>query len=193
VVASAERRPAGLRLSIDPLDWNHRPTLGDSICISGCCLTVAASPVESGGLLVFDVIPETLRRTTLGGVGPGARANLERSLAAGDLIGGHFVQGHIDGVGVVQRVTTGSDYRVLVRPPEDLMPFAVPKGSMAIDGVSLTIAASDPRAGTLEVSLIPTTLEKTTLADLKEGSRCNLEMDAMAKTIVHYLRHYSSQ
>jgi riboflavin synthase alpha subunit len=187
-VAGAERRSGGiLRLSIDPLDWDHRPAPGESICVSGCCLTLAE---PAAGSLVFDVIPETLRRTTLGGLGTGARVNLERSLAAGDLMGGHLVQGHVDGVGVVQRVTGGGDYRVTVRPPADLMPYIVPKGSIAIDGVSLTIAACDPAAGVFEVSLIPATLEKTTLGELAEGGRCNLETDAMAKTIVHYLRYY---
>lgn len=186
------RGGSATRLIIDPGGWDHHPEAGESISVSGCCLTLAASPSGAAdGCLEFDVVAETLSRTTLGGCRAGSAVNLERSLRAADLLGGHFVQGHVDGVGVVQQVQTGFDYRVAVRPPADLMPFITPKGSIAVDGVSLTIAALDPRAGTFEVALVPTTLARTTLSALHPGDRVNLEADTLAKTIVHWVRHFA--
>jgi riboflavin synthase len=188
-VASVTPRPAGVRLEVNPGDWPHHSRLGDSIAVCGCCLTIAAEP--SAGMLAFDVVPETLSKTTLGALKPGSTVNLERSLAAGDLLGGHFVQGHIDGVAAVESVQTGSDWRIRVRPPADLAPYIAPKGSISVDGVSLTIATVDPAAGWFEVALIPTTLERTTLAALKPGDRVNLETDILAKTVVNYMKHYT--
>jgi riboflavin synthase len=179
---------AALRLQVRAPGWDYHPELGASICLNGVCLTLAG-PVL-GGVMAFDVVQETLSKTTLGGLKPGSRVNLERSLAAGDLMGGHVVQGHIDGVGVIERVQTGSDYRIWVRPAPGLLEFVIPKGSIAIDGVSLTIAGVDPQAGLFDIALIPTTLAKTTLGQARAGDRCNLEADIMAKTVVHYLRHY---
>lgn len=192
VIEVTEARPSGrLRLVIRPRGWDHLPAPGDSISVSGCCLTVTEPPAAIGGMLAFDLVPETLAKTTLGGLRAGAIVNLERSLAAGDLMGGHIVQGHVDGVGTIEGVQTGGDYRVGIRPPADLMPYLVPKGSVAIDGVSLTVAGVDPGAGTFWVALIPTTLERTTLGQARAGERCNLEADAMAKTVVHYLRYFA--
>lgn len=189
-IAEARAGAGGRRLLVDPGDWDHRPEVGESISVSGCCLTLATPPAREK-LLAFDVVGETLSRTTLGGYAPGSRVNLERSLRAADLLGGHFVQGHVDGVGTVERVQEGTDYRIAVRPPRELMPYITPKGSVAIDGVSLTIAGLDPGAGTFEVALVPTTLARTTLASLQTGDRVNLEADTLAKTIVHWLRHYA--
>jgi len=180
----------GVHLLINPGNWTHRPTLGESISISGCCLTLAEETESTRGQLAFNAIPETLAKTTLGALRAGSTVNLERSLMASDLMGGHLVHGHIDGVGTFERVDTGDDWRITVRPPPDLMPYIVPKGSICIDGISLTIAAVDPKAGTFGVALIPTTLELTTLGRAKTGDQCNLEADMMAKTIVHYLRHF---
>jgi riboflavin synthase alpha subunit len=184
-----ESRPtaAGTRLVIEPDGWDHRPAPGESICVSGVCLTVAADP-GANGRLAFDVVPETLAKTTLGSLRAGGRVNLERSVRAMDLMSGHLVQGHVDGVGTVEAVTDGSERRVRVALPTALMEYMVPKGSVAIDGVSLTLAAVDPRAGAVEVALIPTTLELTTLGDLKPGGRVNIEADIIAKTVVHWLR-----
>jgi len=192
VVREARPVAAGMRLLVDPMGWDHRPDLGESIAVSGCCLTVAAAMGSGGGPMAFDVVPETLAKTTLGGkVGVGSRVNLEHAATAATLMGGHFVQGHVDGVGVVERVERAGEWRVRVRPPAELMPYVTPKGSVTIEGVSLTVAAVDPAGGWFEVALIPTTLDKTTLGDLKPGDGCNLEADVLAKTVVHYLRHYA--
>lgn len=182
----------GARLSVDPGRWQHGARAGDSIAVNGCCLTVAGSP-EAGGLLRFDAVAETLARTTLGGLRRGSRVNLERALAAGEPLGGHLVQGHIEGVAEVVSVQQGADYRIQLRPPSELMPSIVPKGSVTVDGVSLTVAAVDPAAETFAVAIIPTTLELTTLGSLRTGSSCNIETDMLARTVVHWLEHYSKR
>lgn len=153
--------------------------LGDSIAVSGVCLTV----VENGnGRLAFDVVPETVSR-----VKPfGDRVNLEPALRAGDPLGGHYVQGHVDGVGMVASVTTEADgRRIRIEPPPDLLRYLVEKGSVAVDGVSLTVAAVD-EAG-FEVALIPHTLEVTTLGGLASGDSVNLEADVLAKYVERLL------
>jgi riboflavin synthase len=188
VVGESRPTAAGIRLLVDPRDWPHRPLPGESIAVSGVCLTLAA-PVGPDRQLAFDVVAETLARTTLGRLAPSSRVNLERSLAVGDLLGGHFVQGHVDGVGVVERVETGGDRRVRIRPPAELMPCIAPKGSVTVEGVSLTVAAADGEGGAFEVALIPTTLALTTLDDLRPGAAVNIETDVLARTVVHYIRH----
>jgi len=175
---------------IDGVGWAHRPARGDSICISGCCLTLAEPMEEASGLMAFDIVPETLAKTKLGRLAPGDRVNLEHSVTASTLMGGHVVQGHVDGTSVVAAVQTGDDWRISFRPPAELMPYFVPKGSVCIDGVSLTLAKVDAAAGMIEVALIPETLAKTTLGRLKEGDMVNLEADVLVKTIVHTLRHF---
>ncbi len=187
VVLSVMPTPAGVRLLVDFGEWAHVPSPGDSICVSGCCLTVAA--IE-GRSVAFDVVPETLAKTGLGSLVLGARVNLEHSVTASTLMGGHFVQGHIDGVGTVEAVDAAGGWKVRVRPPGGLMPYIAPKGSVCLDGVSLTVAAVSVPDGWFEVALIPTTLAVTTLADLKPGSKMNIEADMFAKQIVHYLRHF---
>lgn len=182
VITETAPSPAGRRLVIDPGAWEHRPAPGESICVSGVCLTQVG---EFSGQLVFDAVPETLSRTTLGDLAAGSRVNLERSLAAGDLIGGHFVQGHVDGVGVVERVETGDEHRIRIACPPEVAPYLVPKGSIGFAGVSLTLATVDDAS--FEVALIPVTLEETTLADLKPGDRVNLEADTLAKTVATLL------
>jgi riboflavin synthase len=185
-VVAISPAPAGVSLRIDPGAWDHRPTLGDSISISGCCLTIAEVAPAAWR---FDVVPETLSKTILGGLVPGSPVNLEHALRASDLLGGHFVQGHVDAVATVARVKADpSDWRVAVDLPEHLRPYAAPKGSIAIDGVSLTIAALTPTG--LEVALIPTTLAKTTLANLHPGCQVNIEADMLAKQVVHVMRNY---
>lgn len=188
-VQSVSPTEAGVRLVINAAGWNHRPALGDSISVNGCCLTMARGEPGPSQLL-FDVVPETLGKTTLDGWADGRRVNLEHAATASTLLGGHVVQGHVDGVGKVRRVVQSPEWRIGIEPPAPLMEFITPKGSITIDGVSLTVAELDPTAGWFEVALIPTTLDKTTLGSLVPGDRCNIECDVMAKTIVHWLKHY---
>lgn len=189
------------RLLVEPR-WDVPPRspmeAGESICVGGVCLTLVEA---TGGGLAFDVVRETLDRTTLGRLAAGSRVNLERSLTANDLMGGHVVQGHIDGTAEVLRVDAVDDWRVWLRPGrgpggEDLMQYVVPKGSICVEGVSLTVAGVEPGPGgrpeAFWVALIPTTLARTTLAALKPGDRANLETDVQARTIVHWLRHYAA-
>ncbi len=186
-VKSLVRNPFGLRLTIDRSHWDtgaYRIAKGDSVAVSGVCLTVVES---DGQTLCFDVIAETLEKTSLGERVQGGAVNLEHALTAATPMGGHFVQGHVDGVGVITEVTsTPQEWRVRVKPPTELMDYVVPKGSITIDGVSLTIAALGKED--FEVALIPTTLDITTLGSAKVGERVNLEADIVAKTIVHWLR-----
>jgi len=144
--------------------------------------------VHSDGTLAFDVVPETLAVTTLAGWQAGRRVNLEHAATPTTLLGGHLVQGHIDGVGrVVSNADAGQGWRLAIELPASISPYMAPKGSVCVDGVSLTIAAFDPATARLEVALIPTTLERTTLAALAPGDGVNLEADALAKMVVQYL------
>ena len=185
-LADSTPTDAGRRLVIDTGDWGYRPDPGDSVAVSGCCLTVV---VADGPRLSFDAIPETLAKTTLGGLAPGDRVNLEHAVTASTLMGGHFVQGHVDGVGEVTKIVTEGEWRVRVQPPADLMRFMIPKGSVTIAGVSLTIADLDHAEGWIEVALIPETLERTTLGGLAVGDGVNLEADMLVKTVVHTAEH----
>ncbi|MEO1129116.1 MAG: riboflavin synthase [Planctomycetota bacterium] len=182
---AAERQASGLRLRIGTGSWGHVPSLGDSIAVAGVCLTVAAI---DGDVFGFDVVQETLDRTTLGRRDVGAAVNLEHALRADAMMDGHLVQGHVDGIGDVVDVTADpSDWRVLIEPPSDLRDLMVPKGSVTVEGVSLTITHVDD-AGRFGIALVPTTLERTTLRDLRAGDRCNLESDIIARTVTHYLK-----
>jgi riboflavin synthase len=152
---------------------------GDSIAVDGVCLTV----VENGdGRLAFDVVPETLER-----VKPfRERVNLEPALRAGDALGGHYVQGHVDGVGIVTAVQPeGEGLRLRVEPPPHLLRYVVEKGSIAVEGVSLTVAALDDTG--FEVALVPHTLAETTLSGLRPGDPVNLEADVLAKYVERLL------
>lgn len=205
VVRGIERRGAGARLVIDARGWEHRATEGESISVSGVCLTAVEPGGRdglAGGVLGFDCIAETLARSTLGGLREGSRVNLEHSVRADTLMGGHMVQGHVDGVATVVRVKEGEgdwwvDFEV---PPAgesgaelgELMQYIVPKGSVTLAGVSLTVASVDGSARRFGVGLIPTTLEVTTLGELCEGDGVNLETDIISRTIVHWLRYYRS-
>jgi riboflavin synthase len=152
---------------------------GDSVAVNGVCLTATA--VTEDGFRA-DVMAETLRRTALGDVREGGRVNLELPLRAGDPLGGHVVQGHVDGVGIVTEVTAeGFASLVTIAAPPELLRYVVEKGSIAVEGVSLTVADVD--AETFTVSLIPETLERTTLGGLEPGRRVNLEVDVLAKYV----------
>lgn len=187
-VAALAPSPAALRLEISPGPWPYHAQRGDSVACDGCCLTVASNPV--GGRLVFDAVPETLAKTTLGSWKVGQQVHLEHAATASTLLGGHMVQGHIDGVGtVVANGTSGTGWRLAIRPPADLLPFFIPQGSVAIDGVSLTLA--DVTQAEFAIAIIPTTLDKTHLGTLHPGDKVNLEADIIAKTIVRYMRHFA--
>ncbi|MEM0983752.1 MAG: riboflavin synthase [Planctomycetota bacterium] len=188
-VVSTQKTAAGTRLVIDPAGWDHLPERGASISVCGCCLTLAEA-VGPGEPWPFDAIPETLAKTTLGGFGAGTKVNLEHAATASTLLGGHIVQGHVDGLAEVVSVKTEGEWRVRLRPPADLMKFVAPKGSVCLDGVSLTVADLDQAAGWFEVALIPETLNKTTLDGWAAGQRVNFEADSMAKTVVNYLENY---
>ncbi|MGP1272760.1 MAG: riboflavin synthase [Phycisphaerales bacterium] len=192
-LAAVERTPAGVRLTIDA-SLLPSPEPGDSVCVSGCCLTLAApsTPLDAGGLaLHFDVVPESIQRTTLGRLAPGSGVNLETSCTPATLLGGHIVQGHVEGLGRVAQIRTDGEWRVRIEAPAELMPCITPKGSITVDGVSLTVAAVEPAERWFEIALIPTTLDRTTLADLRVGEACNLETDILARTVIHYARHYA--
>ena len=159
---------------------------GESIAVNGCCLTVAEMSAGGAGELGFDVIAETLDKTNLGRLFAGDRVNVERSLRVGDRIDGHVVQGHVDATGQLLSVeNTGDEWRLTVEAPPAVAKYLVPKGSVTVDGVSLTIAAVDGHQ--FQVALIPTTLSLTTLGERTVGAMVNLEADVMAKTIVSFL------
>ncbi len=177
-------KPKGksLRIDIGPLSQDLK--IGASIAVSGVCLTVTQT---QDSLASFDVISETLQCSTLGSKKIGGRVNLERSLRVGDRLDGHFVQGHIDGTCMVDRIESGADeWTIWLQTPPELTRFMIAKGSVTLDGVSLTIAAS--QTDRFSVALIPTTLDATTLGDLKQGDRVNVETDIIARTIVHQLK-----
>jgi riboflavin synthase len=178
-IRAKEAQKGAVRLEIEAGDLAAEPALGDSVAIDGCCLTV----VDQGhAWLAFDAIPETLRRTTLGAREPGEAVNLELPLRAGDRLGGHFVQGHVDAVAeVLDRREENGDVVLTLSIPEALAGQIVEKGSVAVDGVSLTVSAQ--KGATFGVALIPHTLEVTTLGRRKKGDAVNLEGDILAKYV----------
>ncbi|MEW5765589.1 MAG: riboflavin synthase [Acidobacteriota bacterium] len=157
---------------------------GDSVAVDGACLTV--EKLDRGGFSAF-LSAETLSKTTLGGAAPGTRVNLEPALAAGDRLGGHMVQGHVDGVAsVVSLERVGEGWNLAVDVPGDLVPFVIPKGSIALAGVSLTAARV---SGTrVEVAVVPATLRETTLGSWSPGLRVNVETDMVGRYVVAYLK-----
>lgn len=155
-------------------------TTGESVAVDGACLTVAAVVAQG---FTAHVVRTSLDRTRFGDLGVGGRVNLERALRAGDRLGGHLVQGHVDGVGTVVRVASREDARLLdLEVPPEVVQVSVPLGSITVDGVSLTVNAM-PAPGTIQISLIPFTLEHTTLADRRVGDRVHLEADAIGKYV----------
>ncbi len=152
---------------------------GDSVAVNGVCLSAVEPHVDG---FAADVMPETLRRSSLGPLGPGAEVNLELPLRAGDRMGGHVVQGHVDGTGEVESVRDEGNARVvLIAAAPDLLRYVVEKGSIAVDGVSLTVSAIED--DWFEVSLIPETVERTTLGGAVAGTTVNLEVDVLAKYV----------
>lgn len=162
---------------------------GASVSVAGVCLTVTDT---GGGGFTATASPETLRRTTLGGLDPGARVNLELPLAAAGLLGGHIVQGHVDGLGVVRACRPEGLSVVLgIEAPAEVRPHLVERGSIAVDGVSLTISGLRP-AGLFAVTLIPATLAATTLGEARPGVPVNLEADILSKYVAQHLARLGS-
>jgi riboflavin synthase len=186
-VVTLERAAEPARLTIAGPGVTSDARRGDSIAINGVCLTVTAI---SGGEFSADVMGETLSRSSLGALAPGAPVNLERSVRPDGRLGGHLVQGHVDGTGtIVSRLPEGGWDVVRISVPEGLSRYVVEKGSVAVDGVSLTVSAlSPPGPGAwFEVSLIPETLQRTTLGAKQPGDVVNLEVDQIAKYVERLL------
>ncbi len=178
-VLAVEGGADGVRLTIEAPQTAPDAQLGDSVAIDGVCLTVVA---VAGDSFAFDAVPETLDRTSLGTLDHGSRVNLEPALRAGDALGGHYVQGHVDGVGSVRSVEPeGEGKRIWFAAPPELLRYVALKGSIAVQGTSLTVAAVDG-AG-FAVALIPHTLEATTLGALEPEDLVNLETDVLAKYV----------
>src|SRR6185436_4555268 len=179
IVTDVAPAASGVRLRLTtPLASELRP--GESLAVNGVCLTVVSA---ANGGVQFDIGPETARVTTLGGLRTGHHVNLERPLRADSRFGGHFVQGHVDATGSIEALKADADFHWLsIRYPRHLAPYIVPKGSIAIDGISLTVA--ELGADRLDVMIVPFTLEHTNLKQAKAGDRVNLECDMVGKYVV---------
>ena len=183
-VMAVTAEPPGVRLVISEPRIASAAKIGDSIALNGCCLTVVA---VDGGQLSFQAGAETLSRTNLGELAPGEVVNVERSLRAGDPIGGHYVTGHIDAVGFVDRRQDQAEWCTMwFRAPAPQLLQMASKGSVSVDGVSLTLV--DVESDRFSVALIPHTLALTTLGRRKTGDRVNIETDVLAKSVQRQLR-----
>ena len=179
MVVHADDAGGGLDLLVHAPETAARTGVGDSVAVNGVCLTATA--IEAGAMS-FHAVPETIGRSTLGGLAADSRVNVEPALRAGEELGGHYVQGHVDAVGVIQSVEAeGEGLRVFVEAPSDVLRYCVAKGSVTVDGVSLTVAelAEDAFA----VALVPHTLEETTFGTLAIADDVNLEADVLAKYV----------
>ena len=182
-VAAVDRTGDAIRLRLEAPETAAQVAIGDSVAVNGVCLTAVA--VEDGAL-AFDAIPETLRRSSLGRLGPGDEVNVEPALRVGDPLGGHYVQGHVDGVGRVRSAAPAGDDVVLsIDAPPELLRYLVEKGSVTVEGVALTVTAIDEEG--FSVALVPHTLAQTTLASLAVGDAVNLEVDVLAKYVERLL------
>jgi riboflavin synthase len=176
----------GKRIGIDHASIARHLKIGGSIAVNGCCLTVVK---KKGPVFYMDVVPETLRRTNLGALQPGMEVNLELPLGASSTLDGHLVQGHVDATATVRSVKqVASGREVTIQLPPGLARFVAAKGSIAVDGVSLTIATVDKPPGTIGVALIPHTLAVTTAGGYKKGTVVNLEADIVARYVARNLR-----
>ena len=185
-VAAIEDQGDALRLTVRATTALEGTRLGDSIAVNGCCLTVAAL---DGDTWTADLMQETLDKTSLRGAAPGDRVNLERAMTPEQRLGGHIVQGHVDGVGLVVRRDPSEHWDVVeVSLPAELARYVVPKGSITVDGVSLTVVDVGPDSFT--VSLIPETLARTTLGTRAPGDRVNLETDVIARHVEKLMTAY---
>jgi len=187
-IAEVEERAQGRRFWISARQVLEGAAIGDSIAVCGVCLTAVA--IEPARFAV-EAVPETLARTTLGALAPGDAVNLERPLTLSQRLGGHLVQGHVDGVGEVVTVATeGDGWRVRLRVPAELRRFVAEKGSLTVDGVSLTVAALTDEG--CEIAYIPHTLAVTTAGTYQSGRRVNLEVDLLARYLARLLEDAGS-
>jgi riboflavin synthase len=187
VVDGLQQQGDAVRLTVRGTLVVQDAALGDSIAVNGCCLTVAERDHET---FTADVMQETLDKTGLGALEPGDPLNLERAVTAGTRLGGHIVQGHVDGTGqVVGREPSEHWEVVTVSFPSHLGRYLVPKGSITVDGVSLTVVEVDDATRTFTISLIPETLARTTLGRRQPGDTVNLEVDVIAKYVERMLAH----
>jgi riboflavin synthase len=178
-VVESEEAGGGRALVVRASETAARTRVGGSVAVNGCCLTATA---VDGDAIAFHAVPETIARTTLGDLARDDAVNVEPALRAGEELGGHYVQGHVDGVGRIESVEAeGEGLRVFVEAPEDVLRYCVEKGSIAVDGVSLTVA--ELAEGAFAVALVPHTLEATTLSDLHPARAVNLEADVLAKYV----------
>ena len=168
----------------DDVPFAAELSVGESVAVNGCCLTVVEA---GGGTVKFDLLQQTLRLTNLGSLASGDAVNLERAMPAGGRFSGHFVQGHIDATGrILTWESNGQDFRLDIEIPADFRRFLIPRGSIAIDGISLTIAALE--GPLLSVTIIPHTYRNTTLGGYRPGAKLNLECDVLAKHVEKLLR-----
>jgi riboflavin synthase len=178
-IAAIDATSDGARIVVEAPATAGDAKAGDSVAVNGVCLTVTES---ANGSLAFDAVPETLRRSSLGALAPGERVNVEPALRAGEPLGGHYVQGHVDGVGEVRgSEPEGDGRRVWIDVPAELRRYFVEKGSVALEGVSLTVAELDDTG--FAIALVPHTLAVTTLGLLAPGDRVNIEVDVLAKYV----------
>lgn len=187
-VRSIEPGASSIRLTVAARVTTKGVRHGDSISVNGCCLTVVKKKaIRSGALMSFDLLAETWSRTNFAALQPGMKVNLERSLAAGDRLGGHFVTGHIDGTGrITAWETRGRDHVLEISAPKDILRYVVFKGSVAVDGISLTVA--EEIKGGFRIWIIPHTYEVTALHERKAGDLVNLEADMLGKYVERFVR-----
>ena len=180
---------SGARLTVDAPWLAGRLEVGESVAVNGCCVTVAEATAAG---FAADLVAETLRRTALGGLAAGAAVNLDRPMALGGRLGGHLVQGHVDGVAkVLDRTPVGDGQEIRVELPPELERYVVEKGSVAVDGVSLTVAGVGP--GWFAVALVPHTLEVTTLGRRRPGDLVQLEVDVVAKYVERLVQPWADR
>ncbi|MBI5057174.1 MAG: riboflavin synthase [Nitrospirae bacterium] len=183
-ISSVEKTGNGIRLSLKPSS-DFETQLGESIAVNGVCLTVTINPTGMGGLS-FDVSPETIRSTNLGELKVSDRVNLERALRLSDRLGGHLVTGHVDGVGTIKERKTAGEYTFFTfEAPAEVLKYIVRKGSITVDGISLTVV--EPGNRSFSIAIIPHTLKATNLGEKGIGGRVNLEADIIGKYVEKFL------
>lgn len=188
IIKKIEKKAEGLVFFVSCSDIFNQIKVADSVCTTGVCLTVFD---KEDDCLLFEIMPETLRKTTLGEKTAGNKINLETSLKVGDELGGHFVYGHVDCVGLTTNIVQeGNNKLVTIELPAEWMKYLAPEGSVAVDGVSLTVARIHDKK--LVVSLIEYTLDNTTLGDLQIGDKVNVEMDMLAKYVATQIMNLKS-